>query len=142
MRGTGGPLIVVSPARTSVTLVRQRRRKRVKKRLLALIAAIGAATVLVLTAATGAIGGARGLIFDDGSYYEPGSLDDGHDLLPQTTVSLAHADATAQRVATGELGQVDLEHLGDRIVYAVDVGSQEVRVDASSGIVVDVRPRD
>ena len=57
-------------------------------------------------------------------------------------VSLADADATAQRVADGELGQVDLEHFGDRIVYSVDVGSQEVRIDADSGIVVDVRPRD
>ncbi len=113
-----------------------------KRRLLPLIAALGAATALVLTAATGAIGGVRALIFDDGAYYQPGSLDDGKDLLPQTTVSLADADATAQRVATGALGQVDLEHFRDRIVYAVDVGGQEVRVDASSGIVVDVRPRD
>jgi uncharacterized membrane protein YkoI len=47
-----------------------------------------------------------------------------------------------QRVAQGALGQVDLEHFGDRIVYSVDVGSQEVRVDANSGIVVDIRPRD
>ena len=84
----------------------------------------------------------RGLIFDDGAYYQPGSLDDGKDLLPETSVSLADADATAQRVAEGNLGQVDLEHFGDRIVYSVDVGSQEVRVDANSGIVVDIRPRD
>ena len=112
-----------------------------KRRLLPLLVALGAAIALVLIATTGAIGGAHGLVFDDGAYYEPGSLDDGKDLLPQTTVSLAAADA-AQRVAVGELGQVDLEHFGDRIVYAVDVGSQEVRVDAHSGIVVDVRPRD
>lgn len=113
-----------------------------KRRLLPLVAALGAGTALVLTAATGAIGGARGPIFDDGAYYEPGSLDDGADLLPQTTVSLAVADATAQRVAAGDQGQVDLEHFGDRIVYAVDVGPKEVRVDAHSGLVVDVRPRD
>ncbi|HEX3254415.1 MAG TPA: hypothetical protein VHQ96_01420 [Gaiellaceae bacterium] len=113
-----------------------------KRRLLPLTVALGAAIALVLAAATGAVGSARGLIFDDGAYYEPGSLDDGKDLLPQTTISLAEADATAQRVATGELGQVDLEHFGDRIVFAVDVGPQEVRVDADSGVVVDVRPRD
>ena len=35
-----------------------------------------------------------------------------------------------------------LHAVGDRIVYSVDVGSQEVRVDANSGIVVDIRPRD
>ena len=112
-----------------------------KQRLFPLIAALGAMAALALTVATGAIGGARGLIFDDGAYHQPGSLDDGKDLLPQATVSLADADATAQRVAVGELGQVDLEYFGDRIVYAVDVGSQEVRVDAESGIVVDIRPR-
>jgi hypothetical protein len=113
----------------------------VKRRLL-LILTCCAAAALTLVFATGAVGGAGGLIFDDGSYYEPGSLDDGKDLLPQATVSLADANATAQRVAVGGLGQVDLEHFGDRIVYAVDGGSQEVRVDANSGIVVDIRPRD
>ena len=107
-----------------------------------LLATLAAAAALTLVFTTGAIGGARGLIFDDGSYYQPGSLDDGKDLLPQATVSLAEATATAQRAADGELGQVDLEHLGERIVYSVDVGSQEVRVDANTGIVVDVRPRD
>ena len=57
-------------------------------------------------------------------------------------MSLSEADATAQRVVQGDLGQVDLEHFGDRIVYSVDVGAQEVRVDANTGIVVDIRPRD
>ena len=107
-----------------------------------LLATLAAAAALTLVFATGAVGGARGLIFDDGAYYQPGSLDDGKDLLPETSVSLADADATAQRAAEGDLGQADLEHFGDRIVYSVDVGSQEVRVDAISGIVVDIRPRD
>jgi uncharacterized membrane protein YkoI len=35
-----------------------------------------------------------------------------------------------------------LHAVNDRIVYSVDVGSQEVPVDANSGIVVDIRPRD
>jgi uncharacterized membrane protein YkoI len=46
------------------------------------------------------------------------------------------------RGAPGELGRVGLEHFGGRIVYSVDVGSKEVRVDANTGIVLDVRPRD
>ena len=107
-----------------------------------LLATLAAAAALTLVFTTGAIGGARGLIFDDGVYYQSGSLDDGKDLLPDTTVSLSEADATAQRVVQGDLGQVDLEHFGDRIVYSVDVGAQEVRVDANTGIVVDIRPRD
>jgi hypothetical protein len=116
-------------------------RKEIVKRWL-LLATLAAAAALTLVFTTGAIGGASGLIFDDGAYYQPGSLDDGKDLLPDTTVSLSEADATAQRVVQGELGQVDLEHFGDRIVYSVEVGSQEVRVDANAGIVVDIRPRD
>ena len=96
-----------------------------------LLATLAAAAALTLVFTTGAVGGARGLIFDDGK-----------DLLPDTTVSLSEADAIAQRVVQGDLGQVDLEHFGDRIVYSVDVGAQEVRVDANTGIVVDIRPRD
>lgn len=103
---------------------------------------IGAAALVVLAGATAAVGGGKNLVFDDGQYVRAGSLDDGQDLLPQTTVPLAQANATAQHVATGALGQVDLERFGDRIVFSVDVGSQEVRVDADSGLVVDVRPRD
>ena len=96
-----------------------------------LLATLAAAAALTLVFTTGAVGGARGLIFDDGK-----------DLLPDTTVSLSEADAIAQRVVQGDLGQVDLEHFGDRIVYSVDVGAQELRVDANTGIVVDIRPRD
>jgi uncharacterized membrane protein YkoI len=40
------------------------------------------------------------------------------------------------------LARSTFEHFGDRIVYSVDVGSQEVRIDANSGVVVDVGPRD
>jgi hypothetical protein len=139
MRGHSDGLIAVSHVRASVGSPGTRR-KFVKRWLL--LATLAAAAALTLVFTTGAVGGARGLIFDDGAYFQPGSLDDGKDLLPDTTVSLSEADATAQRVVQGELGQVDLEHFGDRIVYSVDVGSQEVRVDAITGIVVDIRPRD
>lgn len=103
---------------------------------------IAAAALVGLAGATAAVGGGRGLIFDEGSYVRAGSLDDGKDLLPETAIPLAQANETAQRVAEGPLGQVDLERFGDRIVFSVDIGSQEVRVDAVSGLVVDVRPRD
>jgi hypothetical protein len=139
MRERAHPLIAVSHVRASV-VSRGTRRKFVKRWLL--LATPAAAAALTLVFSTGAIGGASGLIFDDGAYYQPGSLDDGKDLLPNTTVSPAEADATAQRVVQGDLGQVDLEHFGDWIVYSVDVGAQEVRVDANTGIVVDIRPRE
>lgn len=97
---------------------------------------------VALTAATLAFGGPRGLIWDDGHYAKPGALDDGKDLLPQTSISLPTAVGTAQRAATGSLGQVDLEHFRGGIVYMVDIGSQEVRVDATSGKVVAISARD
>jgi uncharacterized membrane protein YkoI len=107
-----------------------------------LIAALAAVVVVVLGGATLAFGGGAGMIWDDGHYAKPGSLDDGKDLLPQTTITLVEANARAQRAAAGALGQVDLERRGDRILYAVDVGDQEVRVDAADGHVVSVTPRD
>jgi uncharacterized membrane protein YkoI len=98
--------------------------------------------IVALTAATFAFGGPRGVIWDDGHYAKPGTLDDGKGLLPHTSISLTTAVATAQGAANGALGQVDLEHFRGGIVYMVDVGNQEVRVDATSGKVVAITPRD
>jgi uncharacterized membrane protein YkoI len=100
------------------------------------------AAIAVLTAATFAFGGARGLVWDDGQYAKPGALDDGKNLLPQAQISLAVAVANAQNAAGGALGQVDLEHFRGAVVYTVDVGDQEVRVDAATGKVVAINPRD
>lgn len=110
-----------------------------RRLILVLIAVV--ALVLVAGAAL-AIGGGKGLIWDDGHYAKPGSLDDGKDLLPQTKVPLSQAVATAQQAAAGSLGQVDLEHYASRLVYTVDVGGREVHVDAIDGSVVGVTPRD
>ena len=106
-----------------------------------IVVAVLAALVL-LAGATFAFGGPKGLIWDDGHYAKPGALDDGNDLLPQTNISLATAVAAAQSAANGVLGQVDLEHFRGGIVYMVDVGNQEVRVDAATGKVVAISPRD
>jgi uncharacterized membrane protein YkoI len=96
--------------------------------------------VLALVGATFAVGGGTG-IWDDNHFAKPGSLDDGKDLLPQTTISLAQANAVAQRATTGSLGQVDLERYQGRVVFKVDVGDKEVRVDAADGRVVTVGPQ-
>ena len=112
-----------------------------RRRLMLLVLAATAAVVLVLGGATFALGGGKGLIWDDDHYAKPGSLDDGKDLLPQTRISLARAVAAAQRAATGSLGQVDLERYQGRVVYKVDVGDKEVRVDAADGRVVSVGPQ-
>jgi uncharacterized membrane protein YkoI len=110
-----------------------------KKRFL-LVAALVA--VLALGAATFAFGGGRGLIRDDGHFAKPGSLDDGKELLSQTKITLAQAVAAAQGARSGQLGQVDLERVGGRIVYSVDVGDHEVKVDARDGNIADVVTRD
>jgi len=100
------------------------------------------AVLVALFATTFAFGGPRGLIWDDGHFANPGTLDDGKSVLSQTSVSLSSAVTTAQQAADGALGQVDLEHFRGGIVYSVDVGDQEVRVDATSGKVVAISPRD
>jgi uncharacterized membrane protein YkoI len=112
-----------------------------RKRLVIAATALVAA-VLAFGGATFAFGGGRGGIWDDDHFAKPGALDDGKDLLPQTKISLARAISAAQQVASGSLGQVDLEHFGGRIVFMVDIGDQEVRVDAANGKVVAVSPRD
>ena len=99
------------------------------------------AAALLLAGGGYAIGGGAG-IWDDGHFAKPGSLDDGKDLLPQTKISAADAVAAAQRAETGELGQVDLEQRDGRLVYTVDIGSQEVHVDAADGSIASVTPRD
>ena len=100
-----------------------------------------AALAVALAGAAFAFGGGRGMIFDDGRPVHPGSLDDGKDLLPLTRVSLADAVAAAQRAATGQVGQVDLERYGGRVVYSVDVGDREVKVDAATGGTAGTVPR-
>jgi uncharacterized membrane protein YkoI len=99
------------------------------------------ATAAVLAAGSTAVAGGTGLIFDDGNYVQPGQLDDGRDLQSQATISTADAVSGAQTAASGALGQVDLVQSGGRLVYVVDVGSNEVSVDATDGSVVGVQPQ-
>ena len=73
------------------------------------IVSVAALAVALVAGAAFAVGGGKGLIWDDGHYAKPGSLDDGKELLPQTRIPLAQALAAAQKAAAGALGQVDLE---------------------------------
>jgi uncharacterized membrane protein YkoI len=65
-------------------------------------------------------------------------LDDGKDLLPQAKVTESAAIAAAQTAASGALNEVDLEHAGGRLVWNVDVGDADVKVDAATAKVVRV----
>jgi uncharacterized membrane protein YkoI len=63
-------------------------------------------------------------------------LDDGKDLLPQAKITEQQAIAAAQTAASGALNEVDLEHYDGRLVFNVDVGAKDVKVDAATGDVV------
>ena len=71
-----------------------------------------------------------------------GTLDDGADLLPQAAISIEEAIAAAQGAASGAIGEVDLEYVSGVLVFNVDVGVHDVKVDAASGAVVAVDAED
>src|SRR4051812_12190604 len=72
----------------------------------------------------------------------PSGLDDGKDLLPQASITEQQAIDSAQTAATGPLNEVDLEHYGGKLVFNVDVGAHDVKVDASNGDVLAVASDD
>jgi len=63
-------------------------------------------------------------------------LDDGANLLPQAQITEAQAIRAAQTAASGPLNEVDLEDYQGHLVFNVDVGSHDVKVDASNGNVL------
>ena len=69
------------------------------KRRFLFVAALSAAVALI--AAVLAVGGQGGLIWDDGHYAKPGSLDDGKQFLPQTGITLGQAVALRARRPDG-----------------------------------------
>ena len=74
---------------------------------------------------------------EDGDIQAPsGTLDDGKDLLPQAGITLEQAIAAAQGAASGPVGEIDLEHWQGKLVFNVDVGDKDVKVDASNGSIL------
>jgi uncharacterized membrane protein YkoI len=63
-------------------------------------------------------------------------LDDGADLLSQAKISEREAIAAAQTAASGPLNEIDLEDYQGQLVFNVDVGASDVKVDASNGDVL------
>ena len=63
-------------------------------------------------------------------------LDDGADLLSQAKISEQEAITAAQTAASGPLNEVDLESYEGRLVFNVDVGSNDVKVDSATGKVL------
>jgi uncharacterized membrane protein YkoI len=92
---------------------------------------VGVAALAIAAMGGGAIAAASG-----SSGGGPGGLDDGTDLLPQAKLSLVQAQDAAQNAASGKVGEVDLERYSGRLVFNVDVGGKDVKVDAVTGDVV------
>ncbi|MDQ2940308.1 MAG: PepSY domain-containing protein [Actinomycetota bacterium] len=63
-------------------------------------------------------------------------MDDGVQLLPEAKITEQQAIDAAQSAASGNLNEVDLEHYSGRLVFNVDVGSKDVKVDATTGKVL------
>lgn len=76
---------------------------------------------------------------DDGTEpQQSGVLDDGKDLLAQAQITVDQAIAAAQSAASGPVGQIDLEQAHGRLMFNVDIGDKDVKVDASDGSIVTV----
>lgn len=92
-----------------------------------------AAGIAALT--VGAAGGV-GIAHAAGGSDQASRLDDGRDLLPQARITEQQAVAAAQHAASGALNEVDLERYDGKLVFNVDVGSNDVKVDAGTGEVL------
>src|SRR5690348_5858347 len=64
---------------------------------------------------------------------QSGAIDDGKELLPQATLTVEQAISAAQAVATGAVGEIDIEHADGRLVFNVEIGNQDVKIDAADG---------
>ena len=93
------------------------------------------ATVGAFVIAASAIAGGF-FVAGGASAGQSGVLDDGKDLLPQAEISLKAAIESAQAAAQGDIGEVDLEYYNGTLVFNVDVGDQDVKVDAATGEVL------
>ena len=67
-----------------------------------------------------------------------GTIDDGEEFLADAGISLEEAIAAAQGAASGAIGEVDLERFAGTLVFNVDVGDQDVKVDAATGEILSV----
>jgi uncharacterized membrane protein YkoI len=104
--------------------------------LVAILALAGAAVTLT-SQLTSADGPSAASEVEDGDVSAgPGQIDDGRDLLPEAGITLDAAIAAAQSAASGSIGEVDLEHWNDTLVFNVDVGDKDVKVDAATGAVL------
>ncbi len=95
-----------------------------------------AASAVTMTARVTSAGGQDG--DDQEQQVAPGTIDDGAELLPQASITLDAAIAAAKTGASGDIGEVDLEEYNGTLVFNVDVGDDDVKVDARTGEVLAI----
>lgn len=113
-------------------------------RLYALIGAVGllalaGAAVTITARVTNAGDGSAVVCESDGEcerQVAPGTIDDGEELLPQAGITVERAIAAARGAADGDIGEVDLEEYRGTLVFNIDVGGDDVKVDAQTGAVL------
>lgn len=97
-----------------------------------------AASAVTITARVTSAGGPDGQNVEEQEQAVPGTIDDGAELLPQAGITLDAAIAAAKARASGDIGEVDLEEYKGTLVFNVDVGNDDVKVDARTGEVLAV----
>jgi uncharacterized membrane protein YkoI len=117
-------LRLLSEDNSYVARAHPRRRKLMRRKVIAVVAALAAVSAVT------------GVALASGGTSASSRLDDGQDLLGQAKITERQAIAAAQTAASGQLNEVDLERHDGRLVFTVDVGSHDVKVDATTGDVV------
>ena len=95
------------------------------------VAAIGAAAGVALAA-----GGSSSPPAATGAAAPTSRIDDGAQLLPQAGITEQQAIDAALGAASGKLNEIDLEQYRGTLVFNVDVGQRDVKVDAATGKVL------
>jgi len=68
----------------------------------------------------------------------PGQIDGGAELLSQASITLDQAITAAQQAQDGPLGEIDLEKYQGKLVFNVEIGQYDVKVDASNASILGV----
>ena len=93
-------------------------------------------TLFLVAIVVAAVIGVSAAAASKNSQASPGEIDDGAELLIQASISLEDAISVAQDWAEGPLGEVDIEMHQGRLVFNVDIGASDVKVDAANGAVL------
>jgi uncharacterized membrane protein YkoI len=92
--------------------------------------------ILGIVAAVAIAGGGIGAALASGSGAATSRLDDGGPLLSRAKISEQTAIKAAQGAGSGDLFEVDLEGYEGHLVFNVDLGSKDIKVNAVNGAVL------